>query len=106
MRLPRTEARVVRDRLTFRVGRIVYATISADESLMGFAFPKAERAALVGSEPDKFTMPLPADERYHWMRARLAALDEDELIELVEDAWRMVVSKRVRAAYDGGRSSA
>jgi hypothetical protein len=30
----------------------------------------------------------------------LAAVDPDEMRELVLDAWRMVVSKRVAAAYD------
>ena len=97
--LPRTEERLVRDRVTFRVGRLVYLAVAADETTMGFGFPKEERAALVASEPDKFMMPRPSDERYHWVRARLAALDETELRELVVDAWRMCVPKKVAAAY-------
>jgi hypothetical protein len=99
MPLPRTEEKLVRDRVTFRVGRIVYVTISADETSMGFAFPKEERAALIAAEPDKFHMPRPSDERYNWVRAWLAALDHAEMEELVVDAWRMVVPKRVAAAY-------
>jgi hypothetical protein len=97
--LPRTEERLVRDRVTFRIGQIVYLAVAADETTMGFAFPKEERAALVASEPDKFMMPRPSDERYHWVRARLAALDEGELRELIVDAWRMCVPKKVIAAY-------
>ncbi|GAA4566231.1 MmcQ/YjbR family DNA-binding protein [Planotetraspora kaengkrachanensis] len=97
--LPRTEEKLVRDRITFRVGRLVYVTISADETSMGFAFPKEERAALIAAEPDKFHMPRPSDERYNWVRAWLAALDHAEMEELVVDAWRMVVPKRVAAAY-------
>lgn len=97
--LPRTEEKLVRDRVTFRVGRLVYVTISADETSMGFGFPKEERAALIAAEPDKFHMPRPSDERYNWVRARLAALDRAEMEELVVDAWRMVVPKRVAAAY-------
>jgi hypothetical protein len=31
---------------------------------------------------------------------RLAAIDSTEMRELVLDAWRMVVPKRVAAAYD------
>ncbi len=100
--LPRTEERLVRDRVTFRVGRIVYATVSADETLLGFAFPKEERAALVASEPDRYLMPRDSDLRWNWVRARLDALDGDLLRELVVDAWRMVVPKRVAAAYDAG----
>jgi hypothetical protein len=99
MALPRTEEKLVRDRVTFRVGRLVYVTISADETSMGFGFPKEERAALIAAEPDKFHMPRPSDERYNWVRAWLAALDHAEMEELVVDAWRMVVPKRVAAAY-------
>ena len=33
--------------------------------------------------------------RYHWVLARLAALDHVEMRELVEDAWRMVVPRSV-----------
>ncbi|MFI6364620.1 MmcQ/YjbR family DNA-binding protein [Nocardia sp. NPDC050630] len=99
--LPRTTEALVRDRVKFRVGRIVYLALSTDEARMGFAFPKQERAALVAAEPDKFLMPLPRDERYNWVRVRLDAIDETELTELVIEAWRMVVPKRVAAAHLG-----
>jgi len=99
--LPRAYEALVRDYIKFRVGRIVFLSISPDEELIGFGFPKEERAALVASEPDKFLMPVRSDERYNWVRARLAVLDEDELAELVVDAWRMCVPKRVAEAYLG-----
>jgi len=99
MSLPRTSEHLIRDHTKFRVGRIVYASVSADEERMGFGFPKDERAALVASEPDKFMMPLPSDERYQWVRARLPALEVDELRELLIDAWCMVVPKKVAASY-------
>src|SRR5215213_3257728 len=47
----------VRGRLKFRVRQIVYVAFSMDESVMGFAFPKEERQALVLGEPHKFQMP-------------------------------------------------
>lgn len=97
--LPRTEERLIRDRVKFRVGRLVYLAFSRDETLLGFAFPKAERAALVAAEPERFLMPSPSDERYNWVRVRLAALDEAEMREIVVEAWRMVVPKGVAAAY-------
>jgi hypothetical protein len=97
--LPRTEEALVRDRVKFRVGRIVYVAISRDETSMGFGFPKEERAALVEAEPEKFFMPVKSDERYHWVQVWLSAIDEAEMRELVVDAWRMVVPKRVAAAY-------
>jgi hypothetical protein len=100
MTLPRTTEALVRDRVKFRVGRIVYLAFSRDETVMGFAFPKEEREALVSSEPDKFLMPDTSDLRYHWVQARTAAIDQTEMRELVLDAWRMVVPKKVAAAYD------
>jgi hypothetical protein len=97
--LPRTEEALVRDRVKFRVGRIVYVSISPDETSMGFAFPKEERAALLAAEPEKFHPPVKSDERYNWVRVWLAAIDEAEMRELVVEAWRMVVPKRVADGY-------
>lgn len=99
--LPRSYEALVRDRVRFRVGRLVYLAFSRDETVMGFAFPKEERDALVASEPDKFLMPRPTELRYNWVHVRLDALDQDEMRELVIDAWRMVVPKSVAAAYLG-----
>jgi hypothetical protein len=99
--LPRSYEALVRDRVKFRVGRIVYLAFSRDESLMGFAFPKEEREALVASEPDKFLMPPPSDMRYHWVVVRLDTIDDAEMREIVIDAWRMVVPKRVAAEHLG-----
>lgn len=98
--LPRSYEALVRDRIKFRVGRIVYLAFSRDETEMGFAFPKDEREALVASEPEKFQMPSPSDMRYHWAVVRLAAIDDEEMREIVLEAWRMVVPKKVAAAYD------
>ena len=97
--LPRAYEAVVRDRVKFRVGRIVFAAFSRDETVMGFGYPREQREALVAGEPDKFLMPLPGDMRYQWVRVRLAALEVDELEELLIDAWRMCVPKKVAAAY-------
>ncbi len=99
MSLPRTSEHLIRDHVKFRVGRIVYASVSPDEERLGFGFPREERAALVASRPETFMMPLPGDERYQWVRARLPALDVGELRELLIDAWCMVVPKKVAAAY-------
>ena len=95
--LPRTTEALVRDRVKFRVGQIVYLAFSRDETLMGFAFPKEERDALVASEPHKFRLPETSDLRYNWVVVALDAIDDEEMGELVEDAWRMVVPKRVAA---------
>lgn len=104
-RLPRAYEVLVRDRVKFRVGRIVFLAFSRDETVMGFGFPKEERAALVAADPAKFQLPSQGDMRYHWVHARLAALGPAEMEELVLDAWQMVVPKRVAAGYFALRSS-
>lgn len=90
----------VRGRLKFRVGQLVYVAFSLDETVMGFAFPKEERAALVGGSPRKFQLPSTTDMRFNWVHAELAALAPVEARELVVDAWRMVVPRKVSRAYD------
>jgi hypothetical protein len=97
--LPRTTEALVQGRVKFRVGRIVYLSFSHDEAVMGFAFPKEWRQALVASEPDKFMLPSSGDLRYNWVLVRLAALDAIEMREIVLDAWAMVVPKRVAATF-------
>ena len=99
--LPRTYEALVRDRVKFRVGQIVYLAFSRDETLMGFAFPKEEREALVASEPHKFQMPETSDLRFNWVVVVLDAIDDDEMRELVQDAWRMVVPKCLAAQVLG-----
>ena len=97
--LPRTHEAVVRGRIKFRVGRIVYVAFSRDETLMGFGFPKEEREWLVGTEPEKFMMPGESDLRYSWVVARLEMLDAEEMRGLVIDAWSLCVPKKLSAAY-------
>jgi hypothetical protein len=98
--LPRSYEAHVRGRLKLRIGRIVYVAFSRDEKIMGFGFPRGEREMLVASDPDKFLMPRPSDMRFNWVCVRLDAIDADEMRELVLDAWRMCVPKKVSAAYE------
>jgi hypothetical protein len=101
--LPRTSEGLVRGRVKFRIGRIVYLSLSRDGSTMGFAFPKELRVALVESEPEKFSLPSESDMRYHWAHVRLGAIDADEMRELVEDAWSFCVPKTVAEEYAASR---
>jgi len=100
MALPRTTEGLVRDSPRWRIGRIVYAALSPDEEFLGFAYPKEGRDALVAGEPDKFVMPRTSDLRYNWVESRTSALDLDELRELIVDAWRMCVPKKVVAEWE------
>jgi hypothetical protein len=100
--LPRAYEVVVRDRVKWRVGSIVWLAFSRDETELGFAFPREERTALVESEPDVFFMPGQVDLRYQWVEAWTAAIDLERLPELVMDAWAMVVPKSVSAPWFAG----
>lgn len=97
--LPRSREVLVHDRVKWRVGTIVYAAFSRDEATLGFAFPKEEREALVGSNPAVFLLPGAADLRFNWVLARTALLDDGEATELLLDAWSMVVPKKASAAW-------
>ena len=102
--LPRSSEALVRGRVKFRIGRIVYLSFSRDGTVMGFAFPKEWRDALVESEPEKFSLPDRSDMRYHWVHVDLAAIDRGEMRELVEDAWAFCVPKRVAEEYAAAQS--
>jgi len=99
--LPRAYEVVVRGRLKFRVGQIVFVSFSRDETLMGFGFPKEWREALVESEPEKFMLPRASDLRFNWAVVRLAEIEAAEMRDLVLDAWEMVVPQKVSAPYRG-----
>ena len=98
--LPRSyEAEVRSGGIRFRVGKIVYAAFDRDPTLMGIAFPKDMRDGIVRGEPAKFALPRPSEMRWNWIVVRLAAIDREELRELLEDAWRMVVPRGVAADH-------
>ena len=98
--LERSHQVYVRGRLKFRVEQIVYVAFSLDGRVTGFAFPKEEREPLALSDPHRFQLPTASDMRFNWVHAHLAALDPTEARELVVDAWRMVVPKKLSDAYD------
>jgi len=100
--LPRSYEAIVRGRVKFRIGQIVWLAFSKDGSTMGFAFPKEWRSALVEAEPEKFSLPSEHDMRYHWAHVRLDAIDEEEMRDLVEDAWAFCVPKSVAEEYAAG----
>ncbi len=97
--LPRAYEVFVRGRVKFRVGQIVFVAFSQDETVMGFGFPKEWRQALVENEPGKFMLPGKSDMRFNWVCVRLDAIDEEEMRELVLNAWAMVVPKYVSEPY-------
>ena len=96
--LPRSYEVLVRDRVKFRVGQIVYRRVLPRRADHGLRLPQggARRPGRrgAGQVPDAAE----SDLRYNWVVVRLAAIDDDEMRELVLDAWRMVVPKKVARA--------
>jgi hypothetical protein len=97
--LPRSYEVLVRGRVKFRIGQIVYLALAADGSKMGCGFPKEFRQAAVEAEPSKFSLPSEADMRFNWIHVNLAAIDHDEMRDLVEGAWSRAVPKYVAEEY-------
>ena len=98
--LPRAYEVEVLGRWKFRVGQIVFVAFSEDEQQIGFGFPREERDALVASAPGTFFLPPTGDLRFPWVCGHLAEMDDDEVRELVTDAWRMCVPKMLHDLPD------
>ena len=97
--LPRSYEAHVRGQVKFRIGQIVYLALSSDGSRMGCGFPKEFRAAAVAAERDKFALPSESDVRFNWIHVHLAAIDADEMRDLVEDAWARAVPRYLAEEY-------
>jgi hypothetical protein len=97
--LPRSYQAIVRGRVKYRIGQIVYLSLSEDGSTMGCGFPKELRPTAVEAEPEKFSMPRESDLRFNWIHVNLDAIDEDEMRFLVESAWASCVPKFVAREY-------
>ena len=97
--LPRSYEAHVRGLVKFRIGQIVYLSLAPDGSRMGCGFPKEFRTAAVDAEPEKFALPSESDMRFNWIHVSLAAIDADEMRELVEDAWARAVPRYVAEEY-------
>jgi hypothetical protein len=97
--LPRSYEAIVRGRMKFRIGQIVYLSIAADGSTMGCAFPKEFREAAVHAEPEKFSLPSKSDMRFNWIHVNLEAIDYEAMRDLVESAWSRCVPKYVAKDY-------
>ena len=53
----------------------------------------------MGSEPETFSIPAHVG-KAGWIGIDLSRVDDSELAELVEEAWRMTAPKRVIKAFD------
>ena len=97
--LPQTEERPSYGTPGFRVKDRLFARIREPGVLMVRTADEAEKDFLIRAEPEKF-FTIPHYDGYPSVLVRLAAVDRDELTELLTDAWRTRAPKRVLALLD------
>ncbi|MCY3882125.1 MAG: hypothetical protein F4Z77_06015 [Dehalococcoidia bacterium] len=72
----------------FRVGDRLFARLHQDGESLVLRMDRDEREALAEAEPEKFFW-TPHYDRHQWIQVRLVAVDREELLELLQDAWRL-----------------
>lgn len=98
--LPETEEKLAWSMPTFRVRGKIFCSLSDDEESMGFKISKEERAELVAAEPEKYFFIPSHDANFNFARLRLAAVEVDELREVITEAWRLTAPRRLAHNYD------
>ena len=73
------------------------------DALVVRVIDRADADALLLGSPDVY-FSTPHYDGHPYVLVRLDVVSEEELAELLEDAWRLRVQKRVLAAYDATRS--
>ena len=71
----------------FRVRDRLFARLHQDGESLVVRVDLDEREALAAAEPEKFFWTAHYD-KYPWIQVRLAAIDREELGEVLRDAWR------------------
>ena len=84
---------------TFRVRDKMFAVLSADERNARIKATKEAQQALIGSEPQTFSV-APYLGQHGWVAVDLERVDHDELGELLEEAWRLTAPKKMVRAFD------
>jgi hypothetical protein len=97
--LPETSERPCYGTPGFYVRNHLFARIRSDEESVVVKVDMGERDLLMGAEPDVFFITDHYRE-YGYVLVRVEAIEEDELLEVLTDSWRMVAPKRLLAAFD------
>lgn len=99
---PEAEERETWGHPTFRVRDRLFMTMANDGTSATVKATREAQAALVGSEPETFSIPAYVG-RHGWVGIALDRVDPEELAELVEEAWRMTAPKRLVRAFERER---
>jgi hypothetical protein len=102
--LPEAEERETWGHPTFRVRDKMFAALSDDGRLASVKATREEQAALIAAAPETFGVPAYVG-RHGWVSIQLATVDPTALGELMVEAWRQTVPRRLAAAYDADRDT-
>jgi len=96
---PEAEERETWGHPTFRVRDRMFMTMDGEGAVATVKAPREAQAALVGSDPETFSVPAYVGQ-HGWVGVALDRVDAEEFAELVDEAWRMTAPKRLVKAYD------
>lgn len=98
--LPRTTEKPSYGTPGFRVSDRLFARIREErDMLLVWVASEEEKRGLIASEPRKF-FTTPHYDGHPTVLVRLAAVDEEELRELLTDSWRLRAPARLAAQFD------
>jgi hypothetical protein len=103
--LPDTIERLSYGTPGFRVRDRLFARVRDEDTvLVVWVADQGEKAALIASEPEVF-FTLPHYDGYPSVLVRLAAIEVDELTEVITDAWRVRAPAKLREAFEAGEET-
>lgn len=97
--LPEAEERPCHGTPGFYAGKKLFARLQEDAEHISFAFPKAERDALIERHPDVFSF-TEHFVNYDYVLMNLAAANATLARQHLEGAWRLKATKRAVAKFD------
>jgi hypothetical protein len=92
--LPDVEAGTSYGTPSWKVRGKFFARLRDGDTVLVAKVEKGEKQLLMEAEPDKF-FETPHYQGYGYVLVRLAAIDDEELGEVLEDAWRLAAPKRL-----------
>src|SRR3954469_5634534 len=98
--LPETEERSSYGTPGFRVKDRLFARIREEGVLVVWCCDEGEKDFLLRADPGKF-FTVPHYDGHASVLVRLAAVDRDELAELLTEAWRVRAPKRLAQSLEG-----
>ncbi|MGH2775006.1 MAG: MmcQ/YjbR family DNA-binding protein [Actinomycetota bacterium] len=99
LELPETEETTSYGTPAFKVRRKLFARLREEGDVLVVKVERDERAALIESEPEVYFF-TPHYENYGFVLVRLAAVERDELREILTDSWRRAAPRRLADQLD------